>query len=157
LRSSILLRQINIDAWMEQEEGGDDQLTRLSEMTLSSTLYVTRRLRLLSRFAQEPELMRWAGIVRSLRPQQPGLPLGIPAPAVPAPTAPAVAKQDALRLVCPKCRTGMRVPYAALQGRDVLNVRCPQCRNVVALRKKPAAAAPSAPVAANLMNTPKGA
>lgn len=157
LRSSILFRQINIDAWMEQEEDSDDQLTRISEITSSSTLFITRRLRLLSRFAQEPELMRWAGIVRSLRPQRqrpapPPPPVPVPAPTVP----PAIPEQDTLRLVCPKCRTGMRVPYAVLQGKDALNVRCPQCRNVIPLRKKSAAAAPTAPAAAKPTNTTKG-
>ncbi len=117
-------------------------------MTSSSTLFITRRLRLISRFTQEPELMRWAGIVRSLRPSK-AAPLPQSAPAVPAPAMPIVTtKHDALRLVCPKCRTGMRVPYTALQGKDTLNVRCPQCRNVILLRKK-AATPPAAPVAAN--------
>lgn len=156
LRSSFLFRQINIDAWMEQEEDSDDQLTRISEMTSSSTLFITRRLRLLSRFTQEPELMRWAGIVRSLRPQRPAPPQ--PVPPVPAPVVPLVTKkEDALGLVCPKCRTGMRVPYAALQGKDALTVRCPQCRTVIPLRKKPAAAAPAAaPVAVQPTNASKG-
>ncbi len=154
LRSSVLFRQINIDAWMEQEEDSDDQLTRISEMTSSSTLFITRRLRLLSRFTQEPELMRWAGIVRSLRPQRPAEPLQ-PRMPVPAPASPVVTKkEDGLRVVCPKCRTGLRVAQTALQGKDALNVRCPQCRNVIPLRKK--AAAPTVPVTANASNTSKG-
>jgi Zn-dependent protease with chaperone function len=160
LRSSILFRQINIDAWMEQEEDSDAQLTRISEMTSSSTLFITRRLRLLSRFTREPELMRWAGIVRSLRPARPGPTQPARLPVAPSPVPPpkpvSTSNQDSLRLVCAKCRTGLRVPYTVLQGKDALNVRCPQCRNVIPLRKKPAAAPPAAPVAAKPTNASKG-
>jgi Zn-dependent protease with chaperone function len=148
LRSSVLFRQINIEAWLEQEEGGDDQLTRISEMTSSSTLYITRRLRLLSRFAKEPELMSWSQTVRALRPPVAARPVPPPAPVLsPVSSGQAVPKADSLRLACAKCRTGMRVPYAVLQGKNALNVRCPQCGNVVTLRKKPAAAPPAAQTA----------
>jgi Zn-dependent protease with chaperone function len=140
LRSSFLFRQINIEAWMEQEEDSDDQVTRISEMTSSSTLYITRRLRLLSRFAKEPDLMRWSQIVRGLRPPAVAAapPASVPSP---LPASRPATKADSLRVECTKCRAGMRVPYAVLQGKDVLNVRCPQCSNVVTLRKKRAAAA----------------
>jgi hypothetical protein len=149
LRSPFLLRQINIEAWMEQEEGSDDQLTRISEMTSSSTLYITRRLRLLSRFAKEPELMRWSQTIRALRPQAPARAVPPAGPvATPASTGQSVARADSLRLACAKCGMGMRVPYAALQGKNALNVRCPQCGNVVTLRKKPAVLTPPAATAA---------
>jgi Zn-dependent protease with chaperone function len=142
LRSSILLRQVNIEAWLEQEEGGEDQLTRISEMTTSSTLYITRRLKLLSRFAKEPDLMRWSQTIRMLRPPMPaGLATPAPAPLRPPVAATPITKtSDSLRLTCSKCRTGMLVPFTALRGKETLNVRCPQCRNVITLRKKPAAA-----------------
>jgi len=145
LRSSFLFRQINIEAWMEQEEDSDDQVTRISEMTSSSTLYITRRLRLLSRFAKEPELTRWSGTIRALRPRiapQPVPPLRPPGP---VPSARPAATSDSLRLECARCHTGMRVPYAVLQGKRALNVRCPQCGSVVTLRKKSAAPASAPP------------
>jgi Zn-dependent protease with chaperone function/predicted RNA-binding Zn-ribbon protein involved in translation (DUF1610 family) len=143
LRSSVMFRQINIEAWMEQEEDSDDQLSRISEMTSSSTLYITRRLRLLSRFAKEPELVRWSQTIRALRPQVVAPPAPLAAPVrSPVSTGPSSGRADSLRLACAKCRTGMRVPYAVLQGKDALNVRCPQCGNVVILRKKPAVATP---------------
>jgi Zn-dependent protease with chaperone function len=149
LRSSVLFRQINIEAWLEQEEGGDDQLTRISEMTSSSTLYITRRLRLLSRFAKEPELMRWNQSIRALRPKAVARPVPPPAPAVsPVSTGQSVPRADSMRLACAKCHTGMRVPYAVLQGKNALNVRCPQCGNVVVLRRKPTVATQPAAKAA---------
>ena len=60
IRSARLLKQVNIEEWMKQEEASDDQMTRFSEMTTTSSMYTTRRLRLLGQSAREPELMRWS-------------------------------------------------------------------------------------------------
>jgi predicted Zn finger-like uncharacterized protein len=67
IRSARLLQQVNIDEWMKQEEASDDQMTRLSEMTTSSSMYTTRRLRLLGQAAHEPELMRWSQGIQPVR------------------------------------------------------------------------------------------
>ena len=67
IRSSRLLKQVNIEEWMKQEEGSGDQMTRFSEMTTSSAMYTTRRLRLLSQSAREPELIRWSQSIQPIR------------------------------------------------------------------------------------------
>ncbi len=67
IRSSRLLKQVNIEEWMKQEEGSDDQMTRFSEMTTSASMYTTRRLRLLGQAAREPELMRWSQSIQPIR------------------------------------------------------------------------------------------
>jgi Zn-dependent protease with chaperone function len=67
IRSARLLKQVNIEEWMKQEEGSDDQMTRFSEMTTSASMYTTRRLRLLSQAAREPELMRWSQSIQPIR------------------------------------------------------------------------------------------
>jgi Zn-dependent protease with chaperone function len=67
IRSARLLKQVNIDEWMKQEEGSDDQMTRFSEMTTSASMYTTRRLRLLGQAAREPELMRWSQSIQPIR------------------------------------------------------------------------------------------
>ena len=54
LRSVMLYRQINIDAWLEQMDDSDEQTTRLSEVASSSTPYITRRLKLLAEYASSP-------------------------------------------------------------------------------------------------------
>src|SRR6202042_2128395 len=59
IRSARLLKEVNIGEWMKQEESSDDHMTRISEMATSSSMYTTRRLRLLGQAAKEPELMRW--------------------------------------------------------------------------------------------------
>jgi len=69
IRSSRLLKQVNIEEWMKQEEGSDDQMTRFSEMTTSASMYTTRRLRLLGQAAHEPELMRWSQSIQPIRKQ----------------------------------------------------------------------------------------
>ncbi len=146
IRSARLLKQVNIEEWMKQEEASDDQITRLSEMTTSSSMYTSRRLRLLGQSAREPELMRWSQSVQPARKQvvpPPRPVLGSPAAA----PAPAPTPADSIRVICTKCQAAMRVPLAVLRGKTFLNVRCPQCQNVLTLRPKPVAPSP-APAAA---------
>lgn len=138
IKSARLLKQVNIEEWMKQEEESNDKMTRFSEMATSSSMYTTRRLRLLSQAAREPELMRNSQTVRSVLrelapPPKPAAPVAAPAPA------------DSLRVVCNKCQAPMRIPFAVLRGKPSLNVRCPKCQNVVTLRPKSASPPPPAP------------
>ena len=175
IRSARLLQQVNIEEWMKQEEASDDQMTRFSEMTTSSSMYTTRRLRLLGQAAHEPNLMNWSQSIQPVRKklkpapaQMVGLgvgtvrapkavaspPAGRPSPPAvahtrpaAAPAAPPVTPTDSIRVVCNKCKAAMRVPLAVLKGKPSLNVRCPQCQTVLTLRPKPASP-PSAPAGA---------
>jgi len=95
IRSARLLQQLNIDEWMKQEAASDDQMTRISEMTTSSSMYTTRRLRLLHDAAQEKELMRWSQTIQPVRrklapvsTQMPGLGVGTVRSQKTAPAAP---------------------------------------------------------------------
>ncbi len=67
VRSARLLQQINIEEWMKQEDASDDQMTRVSEMTTSSSMYTTRRLRLLGEAARETNLMHWSESIQPMR------------------------------------------------------------------------------------------
>jgi predicted Zn finger-like uncharacterized protein len=163
IRSARLLKQVNIEEWMKQEDASDDQMTRFSEMTTTSSMYTTRRLRLLGQSARETELMRWSQTIQPVRkrleppPQTSTLPgMGSSPPVVrrsPAAQAPAPAHvpapppSDSVRVLCNKCQTAMRIPLSALRGKPSLNVRCPKCQNIFTLRPKPASQA-SAPAAA---------
>jgi predicted Zn finger-like uncharacterized protein len=69
LRSARLLQQVNIEEWLKQEDASDDSMTRFSEMTTSSSMYTTRRLRLLGQAAREAELMRWSESIQPVRRQ----------------------------------------------------------------------------------------
>ena len=150
---------------MKQEDASDDSMTRFSEMTTTSSMYTTRRLRLLSQSAREPGLMRWSQSIQPVRkrltpPAQAAISgLTAAAPAVrgplaatprPAPvaaaapsTATAPQPTDSIRVLCNKCQAPMRIPLAVLRGKPSLNVRCPKCQNVFTLRPKPASQAPA--------------
>lgn len=152
LRSARLLKQVNIEEWMKQEDASDDKMTRFSEMTTSSSMYTTRRLRLLGAAAREPELMRWSQSIQPVRKKLAAA--AAPAPGSPAPAAASApsaapartaAPADSIRVLCPKCQAPMRVPFSVLRGKQQLNVRCPQCRKVSVLRPKPASPPPAAP------------
>jgi len=152
IRSARLLKQVNIEEWMKQEVESDDKMTRFSEMTTSSSMYTTRRLRLLSQAAREPELMRWS---QSVQPVRKGLaPPPQPAQGSPA-AAPGPAPKDSIRVVCTKCKAAMRVPLAVLRGKSSLDVRCPQCQNVLTLRPKSAAPPPPPAAAQEQDGSPK--
>jgi Zn-dependent protease with chaperone function len=153
IRSATLMKQVNIDEWMKQEDAGADQLTHLSEMTMSSTIYTSRRLRFLSLAAREPNLMQWSETIQPARKQieaalKPA-PKPAPAPSAKTPAPPAArsaappAPADSIRVVCSKCQNAMRIPLAVLRGKTSLNVRCPQCQNVMTLRPKPTTPSPA--------------
>jgi LSD1 subclass zinc finger protein len=129
-----------MEEWMKQEEASADQMTRISEMTTSSSMYTARRLRLLGQAAREPDLMHWSQTIQPARKQ-------FEAPAQPAPVAGAPSKlglggpaapKDSIRVVCSKCQNSMRVPLAVLRGKTSLNIRCPQCQTITTLRQKTA-------------------
>ena len=150
IRSAPLMKQVNIEEWMKQEDASADQLTHISEMTTSSTIYTARRLRFLGMAGRETNLMQWSEKVQPTRKQlsaeikpKPAAPVAKPAAPVAKPAAPVAkpaapqAPADSMRVVCSKCQNAMRIPFAVLRGKTSLNVRCPQCQNVIALRAKP--------------------
>jgi Zn-dependent protease with chaperone function len=67
IRSNRLLKQVNIDEWMKQEDSSDDQMTRFTEMTTSSSMYTSRRLRLLGQSAHEAEFVRVSQSIQAAR------------------------------------------------------------------------------------------
>lgn len=144
IRSATLLKQVNIEEWMKQEEASGDHLTRISEMTTSSSMYTARRLRLLGQAGQDAELMRWAKAIQPIRGKLAGAPsVTAPPPRASSPTTAPQTPPDSIRVVCEKCQSAMRVPLAVLRGKTELNVRCPQCQNVTTLRRKPPVPAPA--------------
>jgi Zn-dependent protease with chaperone function len=141
LKSAMLFKQINVGEWMAQQEDAENQMSRLSELALSATPYVTRRLKLLSQFARSNEMEQWRKTVSPLiesahppetpEPTDKKLRLG----ALPVVKKPA---KDFLRLKCLACGTTLRVPRVVLEGKNDLNVRCAnaQCGKVVRLKRK---------------------
>ena len=88
IRSATILKQVNIEEWMKQEDASVDQMTHISEMTTSSSMYTARRLRLLGLAAKEPDLMRWSESIQPTRKSLEPQPLPKPIPPKPAPSSP---------------------------------------------------------------------
>jgi Zn-dependent protease with chaperone function len=164
LRSMPLYQQINIDAWLQQQEDSDDQMTRLSEMVNSPTPFITRRLKLLTDYARSPDLFNIRAVIAPLdmavyppagqalnmeppllQAPPPMVELGTPDPAVESalPADDTASTAEFVRIACTNCGTGMRVPREKLAGKTEFKVRCPNsaCGLVMTLRKKTAALA----------------
>jgi DNA-directed RNA polymerase subunit RPC12/RpoP len=155
LKSSFLYRQINIEAWLEQQAADDEGYSRLSELTTTSTPYITPRLKLLTQFAQSPELKYWRKqISDSIKQAASKAPANTPV-APPAPNLPPTAKPDALKVKCATCQTPMRVPLKVLEGKKELPVKCPKCGKITRLKMNPKPPASAAKPAAAVAPKPK--
>jgi Zn-dependent protease with chaperone function len=154
LKSLFLYRQINIEAWLEQQAADDEGYSKLSELTTSSTPYITPRLKLLTEFAKSRELKYWRKIISDSiqqaegKGQAPPPKAELPAPnSRPAPASKAPSPADVLKIKCATCQTVMLVPLKVLNGKDELPVKCPnkKCGKITRLKKTikpPAVAAP---------------
>lgn len=135
LKSSLIFRQMNIDAWLEQQADDDGDLLRLSELTVTSTPYIGPRLKLLSQYAESPELKSYLKIIGDTIKQA----------APPKPQAKTDSDDGVLRIKCSGCGTGMRIPKKVLAGKSELPVRCPDanCKTVTRLSKNKKTANPA--------------
>jgi Zn-dependent protease with chaperone function len=142
LKSFPLFQRINQDDWLHQEEASDDQIMRLSEMTMSTSPFLARRMRMLREFASAPHAEAWRNYIATVAPATPDL--GTPTPAAPAQasrvpatntaappahraaTPAPLADDDAWRFACRACQTPIRVPRSALAGKRVVRVTCPK-------------------------------
>ncbi|HQZ96318.1 MAG TPA: M48 family metallopeptidase [Pyrinomonadaceae bacterium] len=143
LKSSFIFKQINIEAWLEQQREDDGDLLRLSELTTTSTPYLGPRLKLLNQFANGPEFARTASwIKQALMKNAPPKPAPVPPP--PKPKAP-----TEIKIKCSACKAPLRVPISALKGKQKLSVKCPSagCGKVTDIQKRIKPAEPKAPPA----------
>jgi Zn-dependent protease with chaperone function len=163
LKSPILYRQINIEAWLEQQEHDSlDANIRLAETVSSSTNYLTRRLKLMQEYDASMLVKQFRQqVMASVRPSPPLPPKlvaaavqsaatrhgNLPPPVsttthVPSPSTPERAKSR--KLTCPACKRPMWIsppatatPIDSSAG-DAIIVRCPQadCKKLTKLRAK---------------------
>ncbi|MEP6787483.1 MAG: M48 family metallopeptidase [Acidobacteriota bacterium] len=131
LKSSFMFKQLNIDAWLEQQEEDDGDMVRLSELTTSSTPYLGPRLKLLKQFSRSQEFQDSVVYIRTT--------LSHAAPPKPQPAKKQVtAPPSELKIKCSTCQAPMRVPMSALVGKNKLSVKCPnaKCGKVTVVQKK---------------------
>lgn len=102
---------------------------RFSEMTTSSSMYTTRRLRLLGQAGREPGLTAWSQSIQEARKRMAPSPKPTTVRPAPPRPAPPPAPADSIRVVCAKCQTAMRIPFAVLRGKPSLNGRRWRYRN----------------------------
>ncbi len=139
LKSSFIFKQINIEAWLEQQREDDGDLLRLSELTTTSTPYLGPRLKLLNQFANSPEFSGTASWIKQTLAQA-------TPPKPPPPPADQKARSE-LKIKCSACKAPLRIPMSALQGKPKLSVKCPSaaCGKVTVIKKKTKPAEPKAP------------
>lgn len=130
LRSPLLYHQINIESWLDQQAAEDDDMTKLSELMTSSTPYITRRLKLIAKFAQSPELNRWQAIIKQYVEKAKANSQ--------ANDKKQLSNNDIIRMKCSTCGTPMRIPAKVLEGKEQMAIRCPdaKCGKVTYLKKK---------------------
>lgn len=141
LKSSFMFKQINIEAWLAQQQEDDGDMMRLSELTTSSTPYIGPRLKLLSQFANSPEFLHTVAQIRET--------LKRAAPQKPKPRPAAQGKPADLKIKCSACQAPMRIPQSALAGKSKLSVKCPnaKCGKLTVVNKKAKPAGTKAPPA----------
>lgn len=129
LKSSFIFKQVNIEAWLEQQRTDDGDMLRLSELTTTSTPYIGPRLKLLSQFAKSPQYEQSFIRIRDT----------LAASAPKKPTERSNTSEPAeLKIKCSACETPMRVPISALAGKTTLPVKCPRpnCSKTTVINKK---------------------
>ena len=136
LRSPMLFRQINIQAWLEQqEEDTSNNNVRLAEAVTASTPYLTRRLKLLQEYEAAPEVHQFrhkimnAYKVQKEEARQAETSLD----SRPSQTEPSkTARSKTIQFNCPECEKQIFLPTKGLAGKSAIAVKCPnlECQKV---------------------------
>lgn len=137
LKSFPLYQRINQEEWLQQEASSDDQMMRISEMTMSTAPFLARRMRMLREFAAAPHAEAWRHYIETVAPvtavaaptsTAPSAPSAPSAVAAPSPAAATTAPpaDDAWRFTCRACKTPIKVTRSALASKTVVQVTCPK-------------------------------
>jgi Zn-dependent protease with chaperone function len=135
LKSFPIYSRLDMQAWREQEDRGDDPTVRLAQQTMTSVPYIAPRLKLLRAFELTSEFEAWRPVLDHYRARDIGQPPernGVERPAD-------RVGSDRIRLVCAACGKAMRVKREALERPGGARVRCPnpECGKVLNVKPKP--------------------
>ncbi len=132
LKSSMVFRQINIEAWLEQQGADGDQFSKLSELSANTTPNLIPRLRLFTEFSKDNELNNWRKMVSNALLQ------AEPKREPKVEIKPTESRQDVIKLKCASCQTPMQVPIKAFADKTELPVKCPnpKCGKITVLKKQ---------------------
>jgi hypothetical protein len=156
LKSPVLYRQINIQAWIEQQEAdSEDSNIRLAESVSSSTNYLTRRLKLMQEYDGSTLVQQFRQycmatfrnqVIPKVTTEQ-NEPLATP-PVQPESSPPESPKKNLgsnRAFSCPKCKRKVYLPQSNLENKSPSNdtdpsivIRCPHadCDSVSRVRMK---------------------
>lgn len=143
LKSSYMFRQVNMNAWLEQQQVDHGDMLRLSELTTTSTPYIGPRLKLLSQFAASTEFQQTVEWIKATLAQHaPPKPTEDATKAEPSAVEAPAAKEPAgsvIRFKCAACATPMRISRSVLADRSKLSVKCPnaKCGKLTVIKTKP--------------------
>jgi Zn-dependent protease with chaperone function len=132
LKSSMVFRQINIEAWLEQQEADGDEFSKLSELSANTTPNLIPRLRLFTQFSKDNELNNWRKMIsNALLQAEPKIEPKVE-------PKPPTAAQNVIKLKCTNCQTPMQVPIKAFADKTELPVKCPntKCGKITRLKKQ---------------------
>jgi len=129
LKSSFIFKQVNLEAWLEQQREDDGDMLRLSELTTTSTPYLGPRLKLLNQFATSPEFIHTAAWIRET------LARNAP-PKTKAPPKTILPARE-LKIKCSACQAPLRIPAEILKGKPRLSVKCAdiKCGKITVIHK----------------------
>ena len=131
LRSFPLYASLNLEALDRQIAGSDDTTTNMAEMTMTSTPYLGRRLRLARAHHESEEYLGWRRVIEHwTEPPK-------PPPPKPGEAAPA---EEMVRLHCIACHSPMSFPRSRFGEEGVaIKVRCPStaCAKVMEIKPLP--------------------
>jgi predicted Zn finger-like uncharacterized protein len=128
LRSPDLYKQINLDAWLKQQDELDGKVSSLNEFVSQSSPFVSRRVRFLGEYAASPAFLAvrqrlqassdLAAVVESIE-------------AVKNPpkteAAEPVSDEQTIRGRCPKCKGVYSVARAKLPSQGKVQLKCKGC------------------------------
>lgn len=129
LKSSFIFKQLNIEAWLEQQATDEGDMLRLSELTTTSTPYIGPRLKLLSQYAASPEFQYHFQRIKTTLAQA----------APPKPKPDTTQRQKDIKIKCSACSKPLSIPMSAIAGKLQLSVKCPdiKCGKITVIKKNP--------------------
>jgi len=144
VRSFPIFNRLNLDALERQVAEADDRALQVAEWAMTARPYLSRRLRFLGEYVKSETYTGWKAIIdywlereRAVPPADPGS--GAP-PGLPDGPPP---DTELVRLTCPLCQHGLKVPAEAFGQTGSAKIRCPNpdCAKVLEVKHQKSAGA----------------
>lgn len=130
LKSADMYRQINLEAYLRQQEELDQNIVKLSEYVSQSTPYIATRVRLMREYAGSPHFHALRGRIKHSRDLADTVRAieDLKNPPEPSPTDAPPVDDGNLRGLCPHCQAPFKVAKDKLPSAGKVALRCKQCK-----------------------------